>query len=268
MIQIVKDSLNIMKYYVISYFRYTANILWMIGAPVVFSIIGLLLVDLLGTEHFISLIGGSQSGLSYVLVGFSVFSFSNYAWQSNGRVEGEKLTGTSKTNFTLPINKISYIYGLSIGGLMTTGSFNILILLAMTFINKLNPMQFLKVAVLFLLSLFIFLGISLIISSISLAFIQLGSLTNIVTFGLQMITGMIIPLRAFPEKMQHILQRMPTSLAIDAIRSELLSLEPLDSIEFQLILLAIYAVGLNVLGYLLCKNALRIVKTKGTIDAY
>lgn len=268
MIQVMKDSFTIMKYYIISYFRYPSNILWMIGAPVVFSIIGLLLVDLLGTERFISLIGGSQSGLSYVLVGFSVFSFANFAWQSNSRVESEKLTGTSKTNFTLPINKISYIYGLSIGGLITTGSLNILILAAMIFINRLNPTQFLNVLLLFILSVFIFLGISLIISSISLAFIQLGALTNIVTFGLQMITGMIIPLRAFPESMQHILQRMPTSLAIDSIRSELLSLKPMDPLDFQLILLTIYAVGLNLLGYLLCKKTLKIVKAKGTIDVY
>ena len=129
-------------------------------------------------------------------------------------------------------------------------------------------MQFLNFFLLFILSVFIFLGISLIISSISLAFIQLGALTNIVTFGLQMITGMIIPLRAFPESMQHILQRMPTSLAIDSIRSELLSLKPMDPLEFQLILLAIYAVGLNLMGYLLCKKALKIVKAKGTIDVY
>jgi hypothetical protein len=45
-------------------------------------------------------------------------------------------------------------------------------------------------------------------------------------------------------------------------------LEPMDSLEIQLILLAIYAVGLNLLGYLLCKKALKIVKTKGTIDVY
>jgi ABC transporter, permease protein len=268
MIQMMKDSLTIMKYNIISYFRYPANILWMIGAPVVFSIIGLLLVDLLGAERFISLIGGNQSGLYYVLVGFSVFSFSNYAWQSNSKIESEKLTGTSKTNFTLPINKISYVYGLSIGGLITSGSFNILILVAMIFINKLSPIQLLNFAILLILSAFVFLGISLIISSISFAFIQLGSLTNIVTFGLQMITGMIIPLRVFPEKMQQILQRMPTSLAIDSIRSQLLSLEPMDSLEIELILLAIYAVGLNLLGYLLCKKALKIVKTKGTIDVY
>ena len=86
MTQVMKDSLTIMKYNIISYFRYPANILWMIGAPVVFSIIGLLLVDLLGAERFISLIGGNQSGLYYVLVGFSVFSFSNYAWQSNSKI--------------------------------------------------------------------------------------------------------------------------------------------------------------------------------------
>ena len=252
MTQVMKDSLTIMKYNIISYFRYPANILWMIGAPVVFSIIGLLLVDLLGAERFISLIGGNQSGLYYVLVGFSVFSFSNYAWQSNSKIESEKLTGTSKTNFTLPINKISYVYGLSIGGLITSGSFNILILVAMIFINKLSPIQLLNFAILLILSAFVFLGISLII----------------VTFGLQMITGMIIPLRVFPEKMQQILQRMPTSLAIDSIRSQLLSLEPMDSLEIELILLAIYAVGLNLLGYLLCKKALKIVKTKGTIDVY
>ncbi len=265
---IIKETVIIIKYNVIYYFRYPANIIWMVGAPIVFSIIGLLLVSLLGADRFVFLIGGNQSGLSYVLVGFAVFSFSNFAWQSNGKIEGEKVSGTAKINFTLPINKISYIYGMAISGILTTGIFNIIILFVVALINKLNIITVLVLILLFLLGIFVFLGISLIISSISLAFTQLGSLTNIVTFALQMVTGMIIPLRAFPSRIEIILRRMPTSLAIDSIRSQVLNLIPMDNLEFQIVLLIIYAVVLNVFGYYLCKKAIKRVKIKGSIDVY
>ncbi len=265
---IIKETAVIIKYNVIYYFRYPANIIWMVGAPVVFSIIGLLLVNLLGADRFVLLIGGNQSGLSYVLVGFAIFSFSNFAWQSNGKIEGEKVSGTAKINFTLPMNKISYIYGMAISGILTTGIFNIAILLVVGLINKLDIVTILVLLLLFLSGKFMFLGISLIISSISLAFTQLGSLTNIVTFALQMVTGMIIPLRAFPSSLEIILRRMPTSLAIDSIRSQLLNLIPMDNLEFQIVLLITYAVVFNVFGYYLCKKAIRRVKIKGSIDVY
>lgn len=264
----IRETLLVAKYDIILYFRYPANILWIFAAPIVFSCLGILLVKLIGIEEFNTIIGGDTSGLTYVLCGYSMFSISNFCWQSNSKIEKEVTLGTSKTNFMLPINKISYLYGLSISTIITTGIISILFILAIIFFNGLPIMRILLVGLLFILSIIAFLGISLIVSSISLAFRQLGSLTNIITFALQMVTGLIIPLRVFPISIQNILKRSPTSLSIDSIRSVALNLEPMDPLWIQILLLLAYGFILNLLGYLLCQKSLKSIKEKGLINSY
>ncbi len=264
----LRDTITVIKYDVLRFFRYSSNLLWIFVMPLVFALTGLLMVTIIGADRFDTLIGGNQSGFAYVLAGSAIFSLSNSAWKSNGNIESEKSLGTAKTNFTLPINKASYIYGLCISSILTTGIFNLLIIIVLMFINNLNGIQIVTLFGLLFLSILTFLGIALIISSISLAFTKLGGLTSILTFALQMVTGMIIPLRAFPSTIQLILRRLPTSLAIDSIRSVLLHLKPLDNLSMQIMLLSFYALSFNILGYFLCKMALKRIKIKGTIDIY
>ena len=268
MFKLIKQTFLIAKYDIILYFRYPANMLWLIAAPIVFSGIGLLLVRLIGMDQFSRMIGGDISGLSYVLCGYAMFSISNFCWQSNFKIEKEVTLGTSKTNLTLPINKISYIYGLSLSTIITTGILSIVFLVGIIILNGISMDKIFLVLLLFTLSLVVFLGISLIVSSISLAFRQLGSLTNIVTFILQMVTGMMIPLRAFPLHIQNILKRSPTSISIDSIRSVILNLEPMDPLRSQIILLVFYGLVFNLLGYILCQKSLKVIKEKGLANSY
>ncbi len=263
-----KEIYIIAKYDVLIYLRYPMNLLWLIMTPFVFAIVGMMLVPFIGKEVFYELIGGSQSGVVYVLAGYAVFAFANVCYQCNSKIETEIVQGTAKTTLSLPIRQVSYIYGLCLSAIVTTGGFSIVIFCVLMILYPTSWLKFLIFLISFFLIILQYMGIALIVSSISLAYKRIGGLSNIITFCLQIVTGFIIPLRSFPKYAQCIFSRMPTAIAIDCIRSSILDLNPMYSYREEILWLLIYAVSLNVLGNILCRKALMKIKITGSLDTY
>lgn len=120
----------------------------------------------------------------------------------------------------------------------------------------------------FILSVSYFLGVAVIMTSVSLRYKKIGGLANLVTFVLQLITGMMIPVQSFPVYLKMICYLSPTTWAIDSIRSSILNLNTLIPISCEIMILLISAVFSNFLGWKLFCIAEREIIENGEIEGY
>lgn len=262
------DIFTILHYDLRMFFRYKSNLIWLIATPVVYVLMGLILVNVMGVDRFTEFSGGSESSALYVLLGYAVFSFSNYSWQCGQKVENEMVIGTLKTNFLLPIDRTSYIYGLCISTLCSTGIFAIIILIVSMLVSGivLETIGWLLISL--VLSLAYFMGVALIMCSMSLLYKKVGNTINLLTLILQLITGMMIPIPSLPLYMQRICYLSPTTWAIDSVRSSILGSKPLVPINYEVIFLLIGAISSNLIGNLILKKAVKKVIDNGEIEGY
>ncbi|MDO5734482.1 MAG: hypothetical protein Q4P08_05060, partial [Eubacteriales bacterium] len=158
----IRQLKSILKYDLLYFFRYKTNLIWLIATPLVFSLTGAFLSLLLGKDKLMEAIGGEGSGTLYVLIGYLVFSFANYGWQINNKIEREMSLGTLQYNFLLPYKKQLYIYGLCLGTIFSNGIFSGVLLLIVFIIKGSSIASILWSIMLLILVLIVYLGISLI----------------------------------------------------------------------------------------------------------
>lgn len=121
---------------------------------------------------------------------------------------------------------------------------------------------------LLILSTVYFLGISLFVSSVSLIYKRVGDLANILTFMMQAVTGLLMPIRSLPGIMQYICYLCHTTWAIDSVRSSLLGLTPLLPLWIEVIILVTAVVVVHGLGQYLLFASERKMQREGLLDIY
>ncbi len=121
---------------------------------------------------------------------------------------------------------------------------------------------------LLLLSVAYFLGISLFVSSVSLIYKRVGDLANILTFLMQAVTGLLVPIRSLPGIMKYICYLCPTTWAIDSVRSTLLGLTPLLPLWIEIIILVTAVLAAHALGQYLLLSSERKMQREGLLDIY
>ncbi len=264
----IHDTIIVARYDLIMFFRYKSNLVWLVTTPIVFMFIGMILLNVMGVDRFTEFSGGTSKGALYSLIGYGVFSLANYCWQAGSKMEQEMLLGTMKTNFLLPVRRLSYVYGLCFGTLCSTGIFAVIILIIAAILArpKLENLGYILLAL--GLSILYFLGIAVIMCSVSLRYKRISGLANLLTFVLQLITGMMIPIPAFPPLLQRICYLSPTTWAIDSIRSGLVGTKPLIPQMQELLILLVACIFSNLLGWYLFKSAEASISENGEIEAY
>ena len=259
---------NVIRYDIKVFFRYRINVVWLIVTPIVYAFIGYLLSTMYGAERFAETTSGAPSGFLYGLVGYAVFSLSNFCWQSGGAVENAMRTGVARTNFALPIRRSSYLYGMCLGTLCTNGIFTLImfvtsiILAGTVFLNIVFALFFL------LLSIFYFLGISLCMSSLALLYKNVGNIANILTFLMQLLTGLMIPINSLPQWLRVMSHICPTTWAIDSVRSQIMGIKPLQPVSTALLVLVGSAMLSNLLGAYALKKATEKMERMNLLDGY
>lgn len=266
--KIVKEICCIARYDLKIFFRYKSNLIWLVATPLIFSFVGMILLNIMGPERFEATSGGATSGALYTLIGYGVFSFANYCWQAGQKIENEMVVGTMKTNFLLPINRLSYVYGLCISTLCSTGLFSVLILIISVLIARPDYASLGKIMVAFVLAISYFLGVAVVMTSVSLRYKKIGGMANLLTFVLQLITGMMIPVQSLPDYIKIICYLSPTTWAIDSIRGSILNINSMLPIGYELIILFISAVASNLLGRKLFCTAEDELIENGEIEGY
>lgn len=268
MLENMKSMFVVARYDLKIFFRYKVNIIWLVATPLVYMVIGIIIFSMMGVEMFTLMSGGAKSGEIYSVVGYAVFSLANYCWQCGYKVENEIMAGTAKTNFLLPIPKSVYIYGLSVSRLLSTGVFTIIIFCACAAMVCPSVGNLAMSCVFLMLSVIYFLGIALIMSSAALIFKRIGNIANLLTFALQVLTGMMVPIRSLPFYLQRICYALPTTWAIDSVRSSLMGLEPLIPYSRQFVVLTFSALAVNVLGIYILRKAEIGLQRRDLIDTY
>ncbi|MDD4296133.1 MAG: ABC transporter permease [Ruminiclostridium sp.] len=264
----LREIFTIAYYDLKIFFRYKINILWLVVTPTVYYLIGAVLINIMGTERFLDTTGGSDSGSLYVLIGYAVFSLANFCWQSGRRIETEMIMGTTKTNFLLPIKRSSYVYGLSLSVILSTGLITLLQFFIIAAIVKASLQNIVTAFFLLMLSTVYFLGVSLVVSSVSLVYKRVGDLSNILTFILQVITGLMIPIRSLPKIMQYICFFSPTTWAIDCVRCSLLNLSPILPLWIEASILIVAALTVHIIGQFLLGCAEKKMQRDGLLETY
>lgn len=250
------------------YFRYPMNCIWLVATPLIYICLVGWLMGIIGTEIFIEQTGGAESSILYSAVGYAIFSISNYSWQSSGKIEREMVMGTLKQNFLLPIHPANYIYGLIMSTLLSTGSMSIIILVICLIAAGASLLMILQSLLFIVLAVIYFFGIALVMSSMSLRYKSLSGMANILTFVMQMLTGLIIPIRSLPSPIKELAYISPTTWAIDSVRSSLLGLDPLIGFEYELIILLSFALIANIAGQLCLRRSCRFVRMNGLMDDF
>lgn len=264
----LKKAFLVVRYDLKIFFRYKINTVWLIMSPIVYMATGFVIYNMMGSERFLDFTGGASSGEVYSVIGYSVFSLANYCWQCGYKVENEITMGTVKANFLLPIPKATYLYGLSMSSLVSAGVFTMIIFLICAVWTAPSAGN-LFLSLLFLaVSMSYFLGIALIVSSLSLVLKKTGNLANLVTFVMQVVTGLMIPVRILPPYLQVVSYVFPTTWAIDSVRCSLMGAAPLIPLSRQFIILVFASLGANFAGVVLLKKAEQKLQMDDSLDIY
>ncbi len=252
------------------YYRYPANLLWIITMPIGFTLIAYLISGLIDQGLFLQASGGASSLTSYVLSGWALYFLGNFAYQMGYSIEGEVVRGTLEPTFLSPIPRISFIMGMTLSRILSSSLFSlVLIVIGFVSFGRSSPASALLGAFfIFLLCLMVFFGVGVIMSGFSLRYKQIGSIANLFTFLFQFLTGIIIPIRIFPQALRYIAYCIPDTWAIDAFRSVLMGIEPLFDIRKEILLLVVLAVSFNVLGYKVFSYFEKKTKEDGTLTLY
>jgi ABC-2 type transport system permease protein len=252
------------------YYRYPANLLWIFTMPIGFTLIAYLISGLIDQGMFFQASGGASSLTSYVLSGWALYFLGNFAYQMGYNIEGEVVRGTLEPSFLAPIPRISFILGMTLSRMLSSSLFS-LVLVAIGFVlfgRSGEPSGFIGAFLIFLLCLAVFFGVGVIMSGFSLRYKQIGALANLFTFLFQFLTGIIIPIRIFPQALRYVAYCIPDTWAIDAFRSTLLGIEPLVDIRKEVVLLIVLAVVFNLLGYKIFSYFEKKTKEDGTLTLY
>ena len=264
----LKKILCVCQYDIKFFFRYPMKCMWLGITPLIYIGVGALMLTVMGIDRFTDFTGGATDSGIYAAIGYAVFSLSNYAWQISGKVEREMLMGTAKMNLLLPMRPSDYIYGLSLSNSFSTGLIAIIILAICTIIAAPAPDMLLKALGFLALAMLYYFGISLIMASAALRYKSISGMANILTFALQVLTGLILPIRLMPGALRTLSYALPTTWAIDSIRSSILGVEPLagHNVEFFIMLGA--ALFTNIVGNRLLNAACKYVRSNGLMDAF
>lgn len=262
----IKQTICIAKYDLKIFFRYTTNILWMVITPIIYLIIGIAVFGLVGEERFFEISGGCDSGILYVLMGNMVFTITTYCWQIGNKIESEIMYGTVKTNFLLPISRKSYVMGLCFSTLVSTGIFSFVFFIIGCFAAKPDIISLVKGLIAFMVYICYLIGISQIMSGLALLYKKIGNLSNMLTFLLEIISGMMIPINAFPAPLRYVCYVAPTTWGIDCVRSSILRIAPIKDYRIEMVILIVVAIISNLLGEFVLEKAERKMKKEGLVD--
>lgn len=270
----IKGELNVILATAIGdfkiYYRYPANMMWIFAMPLGFLIIAYLISSLINQGVFLEASGGASSMGKYVLTGWALFFIGNFAYQMGSNIEGEIARGTLEPSFLAPIPRISFILGMTLSRMFTSSLFS-LVLIGVGFVlfgQSGSASALVGAFLLFLLCITVFFGVGVTMSGFSLRYKQIGSIANLFTFIFQFLTGIFVPIRVFPPAMRYIAYCIPDTWAIDSFRSVLMGIEPLFSLQKEILLLFVLAVVFNVLGYLVFNYFERKTKEDGTLTLY
>jgi len=153
-----------------------------------------------------------------------------------------------------PLNKIAYLYGkLGVGMVRAILSNIIILIIAILFFNFTFKGSILLTLFFLILTFFAFSGIGLIISSLGAWREGLADFAVVISEALYLVSGVHYPIEVFPENIKELVNLLPTTQAINAVRAIGLHGATLSQIMPHIIYIGSLAIISPIIGYIVFK---------------
>jgi len=230
----------------------------------------------LATRMFTPATSGSTGEIAGVMFyGYLLYIFlSDSLWRIGYSVRQDQVQGTLEGLYLTPAWKFASLVSRAVPLFVLTGTGAVLALAAANWIFGGLPAANLGLAtVVFLCSVVGTFGLGFCFAAYTLVAGEAASSTaNFLEFALLVVCAMFFPFRVLPGPVQWISRIIPLSYCVDAFRSMLIGLPPgfpeLAPIGTELVIVAMYAVMMPILGYALFRAVERRLRQTGRLGQY
>jgi len=251
--------------------RYPANL----AAGLLVSFGGVLALAL-ATQMFAPTESGAASTLTGAMFyGYLLYVFlSDSLWRIGYSVRQDQIQGTLEGLYLTPAPKFASLVSRVVPQFALTATGAALAMLSVVWIFGGLPVANVPLAAgVFACSLMGTFGFGFCFAAYSLVAGDSASSTgNFIEFALLVLCAMFFPFSVLPEPVRALSQLIPLSYCVDAFRSTLMGFPPgfpeLAPLEIELVIVAVYAVIVPILGYALFRAVERRLRRDGRLGQY
>lgn len=214
---------------------------------------------------------GTTDYIAYIVVGLTMYMWINITlWDVGFQLRNEQMRGTLESNWLCPVWRFSILLGPSLTKLLTSLVFTAVAVLEYglilgSWVGSGNVTLVLLIMLLVIPSIY---GIGVIFGSLVIRFQEANTMVFLVRGIFMIFTGVSYPLTVMPGWMQNIAACLPLTYAVHAIRAVTLSGATLSDLQYDLTMLALFAVGLSVVGYWTFRFTERRARRSGSLGRY
>ena len=164
---------------------------------------------------------------AYAIWGLVIFLFmSNLMWSVANFVRREQMNGTLEQLYLSSSSPQIVLLGGAIGQIIIGFIGNIIIVIGFSFFMNIPAHNFLLGFWVLMITLLMFLGLSLIFGAIILRMKRAQMVLNLIQFVFMFLCGIFFPFDILPESIQFISKLIPVSYAVDLFRNTLVGSSP------------------------------------------
>lgn len=214
---------------------------------------------------------GTDDYASYLIVGLTFYMWINVTlWDVGFQLRNEQMRGTLESNWLCPIWRFSILLGPSIVKLLT--SFSVIIIATLEYRLFLGRWiiggNVGLILLIMLLTLPAVYGIGVIFGSLVIRIQEAHNMVFLVRGIFMIFIGVSYPLSVMPLWMQTVSAWLPLTYTVRAIRAVSLQGATFADIRTDLVILALFAVGLSLLGYFTFRFTERRARRTGALGRY
>jgi ABC-2 type transport system permease protein len=216
-------------------------------------------------------LAGTEDYISFIVVGSIMWMWLNMTlWDVGLTLRNEQMRGTLESNWLCPIWRPSILIGGTLTKLVTSVLFLAIsaIEFRLAFGVRLTDGNPALLALVFLLVIPIIYGIGIAFASLVLRFKEANAMVFLVRGVFMIFCGITFPIDVLPGWMRAIAAWLPLTYAIRDIRAATLTNATFADLLPDLQMLAIFAVALPALGYLLFRATERRSRRTGDLGKY
>jgi ABC-2 type transport system permease protein len=256
--------------------RYPTWIFGFVVWPIIFPLASIFSARALSGPDQASLpafaaLAGTTDYVAYIVVGLTMYMWLNVTlWDVGFQLRGEQMRGTLESNWLCPVWRYSILLGPSMTKLLISLVFMAIAVLEYGLVvgNWLVGSNIWLVLLIMLLVIPSIYGIGIIFGSLVLRVQEAHTMVFLVRGIFMIFSGVSYPLAVMPEWMQTVAACLPLTYAVHAIRAVTLSGATFSDLRYDLTILALFAVGLTVVGYWLFQFMERRARRTGSLARY
>lgn len=262
-------SMKAIRYYV----RYPGGFFLYLAMPFLFTMLIFGMGGFIGgnqaTAYFAARTG-TNNVLIYEILGSSVWMTSWVVVEDVGvSLRNEQMTGTLEQNFLAPVNRFTFLIGLSLADVViTAGIFFIVVGLTVLIIMPAGFVSLIQAYLLLLLGLVPLFGIGFLFAGFVVRFKEPYTFVQIVNLLFAVLTGTYYPVTVLPYWVQSVSKILPQTYVISDMRQIMLANTKLVDLYGGIFVLLALALAYPIVGYAVFKHLERKASITGDFSKY